>query len=174
MDRRYGFKLLELAVVVLIIAIVITLTIPAVSKLRARAQRAQCMANLKSLHVGAELYIQDNNQWPQIGLTGDDESAFVDYSKSWIAALTPYKIERKTWICPTIQSSSSGDDYMVAGNERVDYVGVTFDEKPTTPHQWPRMPWFVEHGDVHGNGNLIIFADGSISDLKTVAAGAFK
>ncbi len=30
--------------------------------------------------------------------------------------------------------------------------------------------WFVEAGDVHGHGNLIIFTDGSISDLKTVAS----
>ena len=32
-----------------------------------------------------------------------------------------------------------------------------------------REPWFAEVGDVHGNGNLIIFTDGSISDLNTVA-----
>ncbi len=38
------------------------------------------------------------------------------------------------------------------------------------PHQWPRQPWFVEAGDVHGHGNLIIFTDGSISDLKTVVS----
>ena len=39
----------------------------------------------------------------------------------------------------------------------------------TTPHQWPRQPWFAEIGDVHGNGQLIIFTDGSISDVNTVA-----
>jgi hypothetical protein len=32
-------------------------------------------------------------------------------------------------------------------------------------NQWPRQPWFVETGDVHGNGNLVVFTDGSISDL---------
>jgi len=30
--------------------------------------------------------------------------------------------------------------------------------------------WFGESADVHGNGNLIVFTDGSISDLKTIAA----
>ncbi|HEV2045932.1 MAG TPA: hypothetical protein VGQ95_04965 [Chthoniobacterales bacterium] len=36
---------------------------------------------------------------------------------------------------------------------------------------WPRQPWFGEIGNVHvhGNGNLIVFTDGSISDLNTVA-----
>jgi len=31
-----------------------------------------------------------------------------------------------------------------------------------------RQPWFIETGDVHGHGNLVNFADGSISDLRTV------
>ena len=53
-------------------------------------------------------------------------------------------------------------------NVRVDYMATSFDSKPTTPHQWPRQPWFAEIGDVHGHGNLIIFTDGSVSDLKTV------
>jgi hypothetical protein len=47
---------------------------------------------------------------------------------------------------------------------------MQFDDKPASPHQWPRQPWFAEVGDVHGNGNLIVFTDGSISDLKTIAA----
>ncbi len=53
-------------------------------------------------------------------------------------------------------------------NARVDYIATPFDDKPVSPHQWPRQPWFAETADVHGNGNLIVFTDGSISDLKTV------
>src|ERR1700730_521281 len=41
-----------------------------------------------------------------------------------------------------------------------------------TPHEWPTQPWFIETGDVHGTGNLIVFTDGSISDLKTIVASA--
>ena len=47
---------------------------------------------------------------------------------------------------------------------------MPFDDKPMTPYQWPRQPWFVESADVHGQGQLIIFTDGSISDMKTVLA----
>lgn len=49
---------------------------------------------------------------------------------------------------------------------------MPFDDKPTTSHQWPRQPWFVENVDIHGNGNLIVFTDGSIDDLKTVVKSA--
>jgi Biotin and Thiamin Synthesis associated domain len=73
-----------------------------------------------------------------------------------------------SWICPTIQDLMRGPDYSRPENARLDYMPMPFDDKPTTPHQWPRQPWFVETGDVHGNGNLIIFTDGSVSDLKTV------
>ena len=31
-----------------------------------------------------------------------------------------------------------------------------------------RQPWFIETGDVHGNGNLIIFTDGSIAETNNV------
>jgi hypothetical protein len=84
-------------------------------------------------------------------------------------ALQPFGVSRKTWICPTIQDLLRNPDYSRPENARADYFAMPFDDKPTTPHQWPRQPWFVETGDVHGNGNLIIFTDGSISDLKTVA-----
>ncbi len=162
--------MLELATVVVIILILTLLLLPAISSMRARAQRAQCMANLRSLYTAAELFVQQNGSWPQIAVA-DDESDSSDqaYATAWIAALAPFGPTQKTWICPTIQGLLQNPDLSKPENVRVDYVATTFDDKPTTPHQWPRQPWFAEVGDVHGNGNLIIFTDGSISDLKTVA-----
>ena len=86
----------------------------------------------------------------------------------WIAALKPFGPSEKSWICPTIQNLMQKPDYTKSENVRVDYIATPFDDKPTTPHQWPRQPWFIETGDVHGHGNLIIFTDGSITDLRTV------
>jgi len=86
----------------------------------------------------------------------------------WIATLKPFGPSEKSWICPTIQNLMQNPDYTKSENVRVDYIATPFDDKPTTPHQWPRQPWFIETGDVHGHGNLIIFTDGSITDLRTV------
>ena len=163
-----AFTLLELLIVLVIIGILATLTLPVISTLRARAQRVQCMANLRSLYVAAELCVQQNGGWPQIAMS-DSDTAETDYANAWIAALAPFGPTQKTWICPTIQNLLGNPDFSDPNNVRVDYVATTFDDKPTTPHQWPRQPWFAEVGDVHGHGNLIIFTDGSISDLKTVA-----
>ncbi|MEP7072347.1 MAG: type II secretion system protein, partial [Verrucomicrobiota bacterium] len=162
------FTVFELLVAIGIVALLVALLIPSFTMVRRRAQRIQCSANLRSLHVAAEQYLQDNNAWPQIGLDAETDTGTEDHATAWIAALSPYKIDKKQWICPAIQKALHNPDYLSAGNERVDYMAMPFDDKPMTPHQWPRQPWFVENADVHGHGNLIIFTDGSISDLKSV------
>lgn len=166
-----GFTLLELAIVIAIIAILAVVAIPVLASLRARAERVQCTANLKNLAVGANLYLQQNGVWPQIHpVTGSE--APEDFANAWVTALEPFGVPRKTWICPTIQRSLGSPDYSMPENARIDYIATPFDDKPTTPHEWPRQPWFIETGSVHGNGNLIIFTDGSISDLNTAVQNA--
>jgi type II secretory pathway pseudopilin PulG len=163
-----AFTLVELVVTIGIIIVLATLLIVALSSLPARAQRTQCMANLRSLYVATEAYIQQNGSWPQIFMP-DDESANAeqDYAAAWIGALKPFGVAEKSWICPTIEKLSQNPDYMKSENVRIDYTATPFDEKTMTPHQWAKQPWFIENGDVHGNGNLIIFSDGTISDLST-------
>jgi type II secretory pathway pseudopilin PulG len=165
-----GITLLELIVVITIITVVAAFTLPIMRSMRARAQRVQCVVNLRNLHVAAAQYVQDNNQWPQIDSGSDDEND-TGYAQQWITALVPYQVGKKNWICPTLQNVLGNPDYNSPGSERVDYFGMPFDDKPMTPYQWSRQPWFVEGADVHGHGQLIIFTDGGISDMKTVVAG---
>jgi prepilin-type N-terminal cleavage/methylation domain-containing protein len=170
--RRAGFSLLELLTVIVITGIVSVLLLAGYSKLRSRAQRAQCSANLHSLYLAAESALQQNGSWPQIP-RNSASTGTTDYARAWIDTLAPYGPTAKSWICPTIQNLLGNPDYLKPENTRIDYVPMPFDDKPTTPHQWPRQPWFVEAGDVHGHGNLIIFTDGSIGDLSSaVAAGS--
>jgi hypothetical protein len=128
------------------------------------------MANLRSLYMGAELAIQQNGSWPQV--PADGSGAEEEFAQAWIDALAPFGVTAQTWICPTMQNLLESPEYWAAGNLRIDYTPMPFDDKPGTPHQWPRTPWFVERGDVHGNGNLIILTDGSITDLKTLIGQA--
>ncbi len=161
-----AFTLLELLIALVIIGILITLLIPVYGHLRERAQKVQCMANLRGLYVGTEAYIQRNGSWPQIFIKNYEVDE--DYANAWVAALAPFGIERSAWICPTIQEQLHNPDYNDPAKARLDYVSTGFDDKPTSPHQWPRQPWFIETGDVHGNGNLIIFTDGSIVETNDV------
>src|SRR5207302_9880583 len=103
-----------MAIVIGIIGILAVLSLPVIGKLRARAQRLQCMVNLRNLHVAAALYVQDNNQWPQI-VSGSEDEDDSSYAREWIAALAPYHLEKKSWICPTTQSFLGNPDYMSVG-----------------------------------------------------------
>ena len=162
-ESRHGgaFTLLELAIVLVIVGILATMLIPVYAGMRARAQRVQCISNLHSLYIAADVFLQRNGSWPQIAHDTSD-TGDADFANGWINALGPFGPTRQTWICPAIQEILQSPDYQKPQNARLDYFPMSFDDKPTTPHQWPRQPWFIETANVHGHGNLIIFTDGSI------------
>jgi len=127
----FTFTLLELLIVLVIIGILATLLIPVNGHLRERAQKVQCIANLHSLYVATEAYVQRNGSWPQIFLK--NYGAPEDYANAWVAALSPFGIERKSWICPTIQERLHNPDYNDPASAWLDYVSTGFDDKPTSP-----------------------------------------
>jgi Tfp pilus assembly protein PilE len=163
--------LLELLTVIVVIAILACMLLPAISSMASRMDRAKCTMNLKAVYVGTEFYLQDRKQWPQIDptLAGSDAE---EYARQWIAALQPYKVSEESWHCPTVQKLLLGDvpDAGKQRKDRIDYFPTTFDDKEVTPHRWTEQPWFIERGAVHGEGNLMIFPDGSIKTLDEIMA----
>jgi prepilin-type N-terminal cleavage/methylation domain-containing protein len=163
-----AFTTLELMIAIAIIAILAVLALGVMAHLRSRAQRVQCMANLKSLYTATELYRQQNGNWPQVMVDRSSDDAGQQYAQQWVAALQPFGATHKTWICPALQQLLGNPDYTDPEFMRVDYFAMPFDDKPLTPHEWARQPWFVERANAHGEGVLIIFTDGSISDSATL------
>lgn len=165
-----GFSLLELVTVVLVIAILAVMVAPMVSTIRGRLDRSRCMANLRNLHVAAALYVQERRQWPQIIAPGASGSPEV--AARWVDALRPYGLDQMTWVCPTVQRLMQSPDLTKDENRRIDYVATPFDANPMTPFRWSTQPWFIEKGNMHGNGNLIIFPDGHIQSLYEIRSKA--
>lgn len=169
--RQAAFSLMELMTVIVIIALLVVLLLPAVNMVRERTDKARCMGNLRNLYYGANAYVQDKGSWPQIN-PGLMKTNSTQYAAQWIAAIEPYGIVRGIWICPTLQRDLGSPDYTKPQNVRTDYFATPFDAKRMTPYQWPTQPWFIERGDVHGNGNLLIFTDGRVVALKDLRPNA--
>jgi prepilin-type N-terminal cleavage/methylation domain-containing protein len=161
-SSRGAFTLIELATVLVIICVLATMLLAISGNMQDRAKRVHCMSNLKNLFAGAAAHLQEHGMWPQIATT-DIHGA--EFANAWIDALAPYGITRETWICPTYQRHIGNPDYHSRESARTDYLATPFDARQMTPYRLTGQPWFVERAGMHGDGNLMIFPDGSVISL---------
>lgn len=166
--RRRAFTVLEVTTVMVVVAILAVMLLPVYQQIESRLARVKCVANLRSLHVAVNLYMQDHHAWPQIKNDGISREVLAT---AWIARLQPYGIDQINWICPTIQKEMGGPDLANADNVRIDYTAMPFDSNPQTPFRWARQPWFVENANAHGSGNLMVFPDGHVQELNDFLTG---
>ena len=59
--RRNGFTLIELLVVIAIISLLVSILIPSLAKARDLARRTVCAANLRSVGIAYQMYVQDHD-----------------------------------------------------------------------------------------------------------------
>lgn len=160
-----GFTLLEILTVMLVIGILATMLLPAFSYLKGRGEGIGCQSNLRSLYAAASAHVTDKGDWPQIPSTGTSKPP---YARAWIRALREYGLAEQNWVCPTVQRMMKRPDLLDPKNARVDYLPTPFAPGARTPYKFSNHPWFMERGDVHGDGNLVMLASGAVKSLHQV------
>lgn len=171
--KTAGFTLLEVLTVVLIIAVLAVLGIGAWDQMRSRAERVNCTSNLRQLHAGLAAYLNNNGRWPQCPHKLQDKQ----FDQWWIDEMLKLGIAEKQWKCPTLVRAS-GDfdgglgernpDAAKTGAPRrkqIHYMPTPFDDQPQTPRRWPTQPWLIEIGNMHGEGPLLVFPDGTVQSF---------
>lgn len=85
--RRGAFTLIELLVVIAIIALLVSILLPSLQHVRSQGQATVCLANLRSLGLALQTYLQTNgDRFPSYGYVHGGESA---PERSWINLLAP-------------------------------------------------------------------------------------
>ncbi|MEM0982976.1 MAG: DUF1559 domain-containing protein [Planctomycetota bacterium] len=115
-----AFTLLELLVVISIIALLISILLPALKTVREAARQTACMANVRSIAQGADLYSSSNKGWyPHWSgwQTWDGQGDGVGGDapgKAWTELLFPYFNTRELYQDPARDAEEAPFAYFIA------------------------------------------------------------
>jgi prepilin-type N-terminal cleavage/methylation domain-containing protein len=96
---RQAFTLIELLVVIAIIAILAAMLLPALSKAKARAHRAQCISNLRQWGIAFNVYCNDYADSMPMGWNNPAQSGGI--KGMWMSSLRSYYSNPKIRLCPS-------------------------------------------------------------------------
>lgn len=148
---------MELLAVVGILAVLVSLSFPLYDTMRPRVERVVCLNNLKNLRTAFSDYAIGG--WPQI--PEGVELGSMEEQRWWLEKTKrDLGLSERSWQCPTIRRRFAKEPE--TDRPLLHYLPTMFSAEPNKANQWPEMPWFIEIGNAHGDGNLLIRQNGKL------------
>jgi prepilin-type N-terminal cleavage/methylation domain-containing protein len=182
--RREGFTLIELLVVMATIALLAALLLPILGKAKSRAQRTQCLSNLRQLGLSWIIYYQENNGWLAESYCAGNSNAWVMGDMRLAAEATnpdlirqgklfPYSRQTDLYHCPTDKGVTiGGQTYASVRSYSMNSFMGARDPAigPIPPSASTYVPFFSKDSDLRRPSELWVLLD---EDERSIGDGFF-
>lgn len=99
-ERKTGFTLVELIVVISVFGILVALLVPALSSARDKARRTTCLNNLRQINLGVRMYCDDSRDKAPASGTWDALRAYKELMKNYVGLKGASSVRDRLFACP--------------------------------------------------------------------------
>lgn len=111
-NQNSAFTLVELLVVIAIIGILAALLLAAVAQSKVKAQRIQCVNNLRQLGIGLQVFLSNNHGYPTAANKNDTSPGLLGFWQTQlehdglgIARPETNFMSKGIWLCPSLPAN---------------------------------------------------------------------
>lgn len=170
LKMKRAFSLIELLIVIAIIAVLGGIAVPVSLSMIAKSREAACLGNLRSIGIGLQGYLQDNNnRLPVLALGRESKSSQEPVLETVILG---YLEDEESFHCPADkeQFAKTGSSYNWNITQNGLHVSkVAFLDMEDRPES---VPLISDKESWHPSGTNFLYADFSSSNKPRFVTGS--